>query len=91
MSDDVIDVYLEGRFAGQLQRGFDGGISFVYDEDYRRNPASTPLSMSMPKSGPVYSGEVPRYWIDNLLPDNEELRERTARKFGETRVTPFNL
>lgn len=91
MSDDVLDVYLEGRFAGQLQRGFDGGISFVYDEDYRRNPASTPLSMSMPKSGPVYSGEVPRYWIDNLLPDNEELRERTARKFGETRVTPFNL
>lgn len=91
MGSDRLDVYVEEAVAGRLLRDHGGHVSFQYDDDYRRDPRTTPLSLSIPKSAALHDGDAPGYWIDNLLPDNQDLRERTAVKFGENRSTPFDL
>jgi serine/threonine-protein kinase HipA len=88
-SEAQLDVWVQGVYAGQLyQEGT--GAAFTYDESYRlgRTPA---LSVSMPKSRANHDNQVAGRWIDNLLPDNDSVRERWAAAFGERRVTAFNL
>ena len=90
MSDrGVLDVWVGGIYAGQLHRR-DADVDFAYDAQYRagRTPA---LSVSMPKSRVHHSGNVAGRWIDNLLPDNDEVRQRWAAHFGAVRADAFSL
>jgi serine/threonine-protein kinase HipA len=86
---DELEVWLGGVYAGRLHRR-DADVDFSYDRSYRaaRTPA---LSVSMPKSQPSYGGKIAGRWIDNLLPDNDEVRQRWAGHFGEARADAFNL
>lgn len=86
---DELAVWIGGAYAGRLHRR-DADIDFSYDTSYRtaRTPA---LSASMPKSRSDHGGNVAGRWIDNLLPDNDDVRQRWARHFGEGRVDAFNL
>ncbi|AXE39702.1 type II toxin-antitoxin system HipA family toxin [Acidipropionibacterium virtanenii] len=84
---DVLDVYLNSRLTGRLNRDTDGSVSF----DYVDSTDPTPLSLSMPKGASHHSPDVTMPWLDNLLPDNDEVRRRWATEFGERRATPFNL
>ena len=43
--DDILDVYLDGQFTGQLSRKTSGEVSFEYAHDQ-----GTSLSVSMPRS-----------------------------------------
>ncbi len=87
--DAELDVWVQGSYSGRLYQG-DAIVQFNYDDSYRR--ARTPsLSVSMPKSRANHGGNVVGRWIDNLLPDNDEVRERWAASFGERRATAFNL
>jgi serine/threonine-protein kinase HipA len=87
--DTELEVWVQGSYAGRLFQQ-DTGVTFTYDEAYRR--ARTPaLSVSMPKSRARHDAQVASRWIDNLLPDNDSVRERWAAAFGERRVTAFNL
>ncbi len=88
---DVLDVWLDGRFAGKLMRGETLQVEFLYDDPYRAAPDSTPLSVSMPKSTAAHGTDVVMPWISNLLPDAEEVRSRWAAKFDERRTDPFTL
>ncbi|MGO1591072.1 MAG: HipA domain-containing protein [Ancrocorticia sp.] len=88
---DVLDAYLQGVLAGRFTQDFAGHVSFSYEDAYRADPQTTPLSFSMPKRRREYPGEEAGCWIDNLLPDSEELRARIAIKFSEERPSPFNL
>lgn len=69
----------------------EAAVSFVYDAGYQGERYTPALSVSMPKSRREHRGDVARRWIDNLLPDNDDVRERWAADFGERRVTAFNL
>lgn len=86
---DELDVWVAGVYAGRLHRE-DADVGFTYDPSYRaaRTPA---LSVSMPKSRPRHGANIAGRWIDNLLPDNDAVRERWARHFGEGRADAFNL
>ena len=86
---DELDVWVEGVYAGRLHRR-DTDVDFSYDPSYRaaRTPA---LSVSMPKSRSAHGGNIAGRWIDNLLPDNDEVRQRWAAHFGESRADAFNL
>ena len=79
---DELDVWVEGVYAGRLHRR-DTDVDFSYDPSYRaaRTPA---LSVSMPKSRSAHGGNIAGRWIDNLLPDNDEVRQRWAAHFGES-------
>lgn len=88
---DVLDVWLDGRFAGQLMRGEEDLVEFLYDDGYHADPTVTPLSASMPLRERGHGPDVVMPWLSNLLPDAEEVRSRWAAKFGERRTDPFTL
>lgn len=88
---DALDVWLDGRFAGKLMRGGQEQVEFLYDDHYRGDDDSTPLSASMPKAERGHGPNVVMPWLSNLLPDAEEVRSRWATKFGERRTDPFTL
>ncbi|HMR50328.1 MAG TPA: HipA N-terminal domain-containing protein [Arachnia sp.] len=80
---EVLDVYLDGDLTGRLTRGRDGRVGFEYLEDSLR----TPLSVSMPRTVSRHEPDVVMPWLDNLLPDNDDVRARWAAQFGERRAT----
>ncbi|MCI1748866.1 MAG: type II toxin-antitoxin system HipA family toxin [Acidipropionibacterium sp.] len=84
---DALDVYLDGRLTGQLTRTVNGEVGF----DYADSAGITPLSASMPIRTSHHAPDVVMPWLDNLLPDNDDVRHRWATSFGERRATPFNL
>lgn len=88
---NVLDVWLDGRFAGKLMRGETDLVEFLYDDDYLADRNATPLSASMPKSERAHGPGSVMPWLSNLLPDAEEVRIRWAAKFGERRTDPFTL
>lgn len=91
MMPDVLDVWLDGRFAGQLMRGEADLVEFLYDEHYLADPLATSLSVSMPKSERGHGPDIVMPWLSNLLPDAEGVRSRWAAKFGERRTDSFTL
>lgn len=88
---DTLDLWLEGRFAGQILRGNTGEVELIYDKEYLDEPSSTPLSVSMPKIHTGYGPDIVMPWLSGLLPDAIEVRDRWAAKFGERRNDPFTL
>lgn len=88
---DVLEVWLDGRFAGRLLRGEQDQVEFLYDEDYIAAKPSTPLSLSMLTSSLAHGPDAVMPWLSNLLPDSDEVRNRWAAKFGERRADPFSL
>ncbi|MHA3683482.1 type II toxin-antitoxin system HipA family toxin [Leucobacter sp. HY1908] len=88
---DTLDLWLDGRLAGQLLRGVAGDVEFIYDAAYSHDPYATPVSMSLPKSHQNHGPDRVMPWLSNLLPDAQEVRERWARKFHEHRSDPFTL
>lgn len=88
---DILDLWLDGRFAGSLMRGPSDEVEFSYDADYFSSRGTTPLSVSMPLVQQHYGPNEVMPWLSNLLPDAVEVRDRWAAKFGETRNDPFTL
>ncbi|BDH57363.1 HipA N-terminal domain-containing protein [Tsukamurella sp. PLM1] len=58
-------------------RDADGVVSFDYVDDY----AGPPLSLSLPLGERPPAADVHAY-LDNLLPDHQQLRARWARERG---------
>jgi len=82
---DNLDVYLGGTMIGQLSRhGQD--IDFDYGEVLPEHW----LSASMPATCRHHSGPVVSNWLDNLLPDNDAVRQRWATTLG-VRNRAFDL
>lgn len=88
--NEALGVWMGGRYAGELIRT-ENQVSFSYDPEYRSARGVPDLSVSMPKTRSQHPPEMVEPWIDNLLPDNDTLRERWAARFGERRANPFNL
>lgn len=88
---EVLDLWMDGSFAGQLMRAETDEVEFRYDDSYRFKRASAPLSTSMPKSSDAFGPAQVMPWLANLVPDAVEVRERWAAKFDESRSDPFTL
>jgi serine/threonine-protein kinase HipA len=86
-----LTVWFDGAFIGTLDQADDGSLRFRYDDAYRSAPGATPLSVSLPLLVQDHADASVRPWVDNLLPDNDDVRVRWAREFDERRVTAFNL
>ncbi len=86
-----LDVWLDGRLAGTLERTRGGAVSFAYTASYQALRAAPSLSVSIPRQTTSHGPEVTEPWIDNLLPDSDTVRARWAAQFGERRPTAFTL
>jgi serine/threonine-protein kinase HipA len=87
---DTLEVYLHGQHAGTLAHT-KGDVTFTYLESWRAFSGAVPLSLSMPLARASHPAGVVMPFIDGLLPDDDDVRRRWQRTFGETRSTPYAL
>ncbi|KZX20738.1 HipA N-terminal domain-containing protein [Rathayibacter tanaceti] len=83
--------YLDGRKAGTFLQESTGNTVFVYDRDYRSDPLSTPLSLSMSKAVERHNKRKVLPWLTGLIPDNDAARSAIARRFDVNPRNPFAI
>ncbi|NEM90811.1 HipA domain-containing protein [Galbitalea soli] len=86
-----LDVFLYGYPVGTLRRDGIELYVFDYDGEWATSDETTSLSLSMPLAQRTHSGRVVANFVDNLLPDNPEVRQRWATDAGLDSDEPFFL
>jgi len=86
-----LNVYLNGRLVGRLQRETSGAIDFQYDESWLHWESTFPVSLSLPLREDRYVGDPVIAVFDNLLPDNEDIRRRVAACSEADGIDPYSL
>jgi serine/threonine-protein kinase HipA len=82
---------MNGQFVGtwSVDRG---SHRFTYDASWLQSPKRRALSLSLPITpAREVRGLAVANYFDNLLPDNERIRERVARRFKTRSVETFAL
>jgi len=75
-----LDVFLNGRLVGRLTKDPSGSVSFTYHETWLAWENALPVSISLPLREDRYSGRAVTAVFDNLLPDNDDIRNRLAAR-----------
>lgn len=83
MAQPNLDVWMNGEFVGTWFWLRTGTPAFRYDDAWARSPHARPLSLSLPlTSGNMeHRGQVVEAFFDNLLPDNDRIRQRLSLRF----------
>jgi serine/threonine-protein kinase HipA len=84
-------VYMNGISVGKLIRKSTGQLSFTYDQEWLNLKNSRPISLSMPLTEVPFKGYVVDCYFENLLPDNEMIRERIQTRFNAPSKKCFDL
>ena len=74
----ALDVYVGSSKVGMYSLAANGSTSFRYDPDWLSSERAFPVSLSMPLSDRVWSGEGATSFFDGLLPDDRTVREKIA-------------
>lgn len=82
---------LDGREIGRIQRDKRDRLTFVYDDAWRRSPQAYPLSLSMSIAAQEHGHAAIEAFIWGLLPDNDRILDRWAKKFQVSARNPFAL
>jgi len=90
MSQELAAV-LDGRETGRVVRDDRGRLSFTYNEPWRTAAAAYPLSISMPLALAEHGHAKIDPFLWGLLPDNEMVLDRWARKFHVPARNAFGL
>lgn len=81
---------LEGREVGVVRQAR-GRLSFRYEESWRRAPGAYPLSLSLPLAARDHGHAAINAFLWGLLPDNELILDRWAKRFQVSARNPFAL
>lgn len=84
-------VCMNGLLVGTLIRKPSGALSFSYDPGWQQRKEARPISLSMPVSNIIYNDARVYNFFDNLLPDNQSIRERIQTRFAANTNTCFDL
>ena len=87
----VLDVYVGSSKVGLYARAPDGATSFRYDTEWLSSDRSFPISLSMPLSDRIWSGEAATSYFDGLLPDDRSVREKIAAREHAESAGIFDL
>ncbi len=90
MTDQLIVLLGDARI-GHLERDRRGQLRFTYEESFRNERNACPLSLSMPLARAEHGHEAVEPFLWNLLPDNELILERWARRFQVSARSAFSL
>lgn len=90
MTDRSLAVHLYGQRIGTLVQTTGGGHFFTYADAYVE-AGSTPMSLAMPITASPYGKKRIDPFLEGLLPDNSEVRERWGQKFGVNGRNAFAL
>jgi serine/threonine-protein kinase HipA len=86
-----LNVYLNARLVGSLQREPSGAIDFKYHPSWLGWEHAFPVSLSLPLREDRYVGEPVIAVFDNLLPDNEDIRRRVAARARADGIDAYSL
>ena len=82
---------LDRTVIGRLKRAGGGRLSFTYDEAYRGAQGARPLSLSMPLAQAEHGHRIVEAFLWGLLPDNELILGRWAKRFETSARNVFGL
>jgi serine/threonine-protein kinase HipA len=86
-----LNVVLNNRLVGRLEKETSGAIQFQYDPTWLDRQGTFAISLSLPLKSSAYRGETVVAVFDNLLPDNERVRNRVAERTGAHGADPYSL
>jgi serine/threonine-protein kinase HipA len=86
-----LNVYLNGRIVGRLNRETSGAIDFSYHPDWLSWQHTFPVSLSLPLREDRYIGDAVIAVFDNLLPDNNDIRSKLAARRQADGTDAFSL
>ncbi len=87
----ALNVWMNGEPVGRWTVAR-GAHALVYDERWLASPRRRALSLSLPITpSREVRGEVVAHFFDNLLPDNDAIRARVARRFRLGTADAFEL
>lgn len=84
-------VLLSDRVIGRVTQDDRARLSFIYDEAWRDIWGAYPLSLSMPLAAIEHRHDEISAYIWGLLPDNELVLDRWAKRFQVSPRNPFAL
>ena len=90
MSERLIAV-ANGRLVGRIARDAGERLSLEYDAAWREAADAFPLSLSMPLASARHGHGGIEPWLWGLLPDNERVLARWARRFHVSARSAFAL
>lgn len=82
---------LDGSVVGQVYEMGNGRLAFRYDESWRQSPGAYPLTLSMPLAAIEHGHRAIRSYLWGLLPDNPDVLEWWARRYGVSRYDVVEL
>jgi len=89
--DQNLGIWMNGFHVGTLTKRSTGALEFAYTPDWLETTGARPISLSMPLQHRPYTGEIVYNYFDNLLPDNNQIRDRIQARFKASTSHPFDL
>jgi serine/threonine-protein kinase HipA len=82
---------LSGKEVGRVRRDARGRLTFIYSDDWRKARDAYPISLSMPLGAAEHRSSIIEAFLWGLLPDNEFVLERWAKKYQVSARNVFAL
>src|SRR3974390_72032 len=86
-----LNVFLNSRLVGKLNRQKSGEIDFRYDVSWLGWQHAFPVSLSLPLREDKYTGAPVIAVFDNLLPDSDAIRRHLAERVGAEGTDAYSL
>ncbi len=90
MTNELVAL-LDGKEVGRVHNDARGRLTFVYDSDWREARGAYPISLSMPLAAEEHGPSAVQSFLWGLLPDNERVLDRWAKKFQVSARNVFAL
>ena len=87
---NTLFVGINGQHVGVFERS-GGTHAFTYDHEWLSNVIAHPISLSMPLTKNRHTGDKVRYYFDNLLPDDIEIRKLIVDRVGAYSTDTMDL
>lgn len=86
-----LNVLINGRQVGRLEKEADGAVFFQYSRDWTDWKQTFPISLSLPLQEAAFRGAAVNAVFDNLLPDSLAVRKQVAEKTAAQGVDTYSL
>ncbi len=86
-----LSIFLNGRHVGTVSNARSGAISLQYSQDWLSLEGAFPISRSLPLDEKPHRGGPIIAYLENLLPDNQIIRERIAAKVNASNIDAFSM
>lgn len=91
MTGDRLVVLLAGAEIGMVRRTAANNLALAYRDEWRAFQGAIPLSLSMPLTVSRHGHKPISAFLWGLLPDNEAILDRWARRFQISARNPFAM